>query len=102
MRISDGSSDVCSSDLRTAKPEPTPAEAERARFGLSKDNMQVMMLIRRDMLRAELMQSADCGSSLAMDFMMFTQDRQSIVRGKRVSVRVALGGRRLIQKKNHN
>jgi ParB-like chromosome segregation protein Spo0J len=62
-------------EQRMAKPEPTPAEAERARFGLSKDNMQVMMLIRRDMIRAELMQSAACGSSLAMDFMLFTQAR---------------------------
>lgn len=62
-------------EQRGAKPAPTPAEAERARFGLSKDNMQMMMLIRRDMIRAELMQSAACGSSLALDFMLFTQAR---------------------------
>ncbi|SEK03500.1 Chromosome segregation protein Spo0J, contains ParB-like nuclease domain [Sphingobium sp. AP50] len=62
-------------EQRGPKPEPTPAEAERARFGLSKDNMQVMMLIRRDMIRAELMQSASAGSSLALDFMLFTQAR---------------------------
>lgn len=60
---------------RGPKPEPTPGEAERARFGLSKDNMQVMMLIRRDMIRAELMQSACAGSSLALDFMLFSQAR---------------------------
>lgn len=63
------------SEQRGPKPEPTPAEAERARFGLSKDNMQVMMLIRRDMIRAELMHSASAGSSLALDFMLFTQAR---------------------------
>jgi ParB-like chromosome segregation protein Spo0J len=62
-------------EQRGPKPEPTPAEAERARFGLSKDNMQVKMLIRRDMIRAELMQSASAGSSLALDFMLFTQAR---------------------------
>jgi ParB-like chromosome segregation protein Spo0J len=62
-------------EQRGPKPEPTPAEAERARFGLSKDNMQVMMLIRRDMIRAELMQSASAGSSLALDFMLFSQAR---------------------------
>lgn len=62
-------------EQRGPKPEPTPAEAERARFGLSKDNMQVMMLIRRDMIRGELMQSACSGSSLALDFMLFSQAR---------------------------
>jgi ParB-like chromosome segregation protein Spo0J len=62
-------------EQRGPKPAPTPAEAERARFGLSKDNMQVMMLIRRDMIRAELMQSASAGSSLALDFMLFSQAR---------------------------
>ncbi|MCW2406923.1 ParB-like chromosome segregation protein Spo0J [Sphingobium sp. B1D7B] len=62
-------------EQRGAKAELSPAEAERARFGLSKDNMQVMMLIRRDMIRAELIQSASAGSSLALDFMLFTQAR---------------------------
>ncbi|MCW2339107.1 ParB-like chromosome segregation protein Spo0J [Sphingobium sp. B2D3A] len=60
---------------RGPKAELSPAEAERARFGLSKENMQVMMLIRRDMIRAELTQSAVAGSSLALDFMLFTQAR---------------------------
>jgi hypothetical protein len=63
------------SEPRGPKPAPTPAEAERARFGLSKDNMQVMMLIRRDMIREELMLSAANGSPLALDFMLFSQAR---------------------------
>ena len=53
----------------------TPAEAERARYGLSKDNMQVMMLIRRDMIRNELMESASTGSSLALDYLLYAQAR---------------------------
>lgn len=53
----------------------SPAEAERARCGLSKDAMQVMMLIRRDMIRNELMESASTGSPLALDFMLYSQAR---------------------------
>lgn len=58
-----------------AKADLSPPEAERARFGLSKDNMQIMMLIRRDMIRNELIASASAGSSLALDFMLYSQAR---------------------------
>lgn len=57
------------------KMPPSPAEAERARFGLSKDNMQLMMLIRRDMIREELAHSAQGGSSLALEWLLYTQAR---------------------------
>lgn len=57
------------------KSEPTPGERERARFGLSKDNMQVMMLIRRDMVRREMINSAEAGSPLVLDFLLFSQAR---------------------------
>ncbi|NMN07658.1 ParB-like chromosome segregation protein Spo0J [Novosphingobium sp. SG916] len=60
---------------RSPKAELSPQEAERARYGLSKDNMQALMLIRRDMIRAELMHSAASGSPLAIDFMLFSQAR---------------------------
>jgi len=53
----------------------SPAEEERARFGLSKDNMQAMMLIRRDMIREELFHSAAGGSTLATDWLLFSQAR---------------------------
>lgn len=46
----------------------TPAKAERGRYGLFKVAMQVMILVRRDMLKTELMQSAAAGSPLALDF----------------------------------
>lgn len=61
--------------------EPTPEEAERARYGLSKDGMQVQMLMFRDMIRDELFASAQAGSSLAMDWLLFTQAR-TILAGK--------------------
>ncbi|MCW2393510.1 ParB/RepB/Spo0J family partition protein [Sphingobium sp. B11D3A] len=62
-------------EQRGSKAPLSPAEAERARFGLSKDNMQAMMLIRRDMIRDELMHSAAVGSPLAYDFLLFSQAR---------------------------
>lgn len=63
----------------TAAPQ-TPEEAERARYGLSKDNMQGLMLMRRDMIREELFYTAASGSTLAMDWMLYSQAR-TILRG---------------------
>jgi ParB-like chromosome segregation protein Spo0J len=58
----------------------TPEEAERARYGLSKDNMQGLMLMRRDMIREELFYTAASGSTLAMDWLLYSQAR-TILRG---------------------
>src|SRR3546814_13232258 len=85
MRISDWSSDVCSSDLRgrgglrralflyAVGPRGRGAGARRGR--------------RRRARR-------DDGPGLR-------KDRKSVVEGKSVSVRVDLGGRRIIKKKKH-
>src|SRR3546814_14361213 len=71
MRISDWSSDVCSSDLATPGP--------------------VSSLHRRRCHRpASDGQRADACA-----------DRKSVVKGKSVSVRVDLGGRRIIKKNIH-
>src|SRR3546814_8622758 len=71
MRISDWSSDVCSSDLiRTAHRAIPPRRAQH--------------LLRQG--RARHRRRAH-------------QDRKSVVKGKSVSVRVDLGGRRIIKKK---
>src|SRR3546814_16438427 len=78
LRISDWSSDVCSSDLES-----------------SDVNKQALEQIRQD---------------LGLDQPLIVQygkwvwgavrDRKSVVQGKSVSVRVDLGGRRIITKKN--
>src|SRR3546814_20665063 len=92
LRISDWSSDVCSSDLqggRRRRPGargpcgapsrrrlPGPAWRRSARFGL-------------------------CGRRrlcLSKPHRHLRQDRKSLVSGKRVSVRVDCGGRRVIKK----
>src|SRR3546814_20162181 len=84
MRISDWSSDVCSSDLslrfrlaREAKavPATSAAFAEHAAEAAS------------NALKSALPKGA-------------AQDRKSVVEGKSVSVRVDLGGRRIIQQNN--
>src|SRR3546814_15107903 len=102
MRISDWSSDVCSSDLLLA--------------GLSGVSWALFCVFRlwqghaaRSVLADGCLLSATL--SLALHFWLETTvtpdviplaaavDRQSVVQGKSVSVRVDLGGRRHIKKK---
>src|SRR3546814_14371411 len=78
MRISDWSSDVCSSDLGS-----TPPRARSGR-GAARSPRQPTPRGRR----APPAPAARDGG-----------DRKSVGQGKRVSVRVYLGGRRIIKKK---
>lgn len=55
----------------------SPAELERARWGLTKDAMQAMLLLRRDMIRDQLVTTAESG--VAFDFLLYSQAR-SILR----------------------
>src|SRR3546814_14273184 len=96
MRISDWSSDVCSSDLAAL------------------DNFQIAVHAIGDAANAELLSAiADLGESYKGDRRWRIEhaqivdpadiaklDRKSVVWGKGVSVRVDLGGRRIIKKKN--
>src|SRR3546814_8030240 len=83
MRISDWSSDVCSSDLAFQRIGKRPVL-----FG----QIAVEMRGAEDILRSRF---AACGRMLDIG-----QDRKSVVSGKRVSVSVDLGGRRILKKKN--
>src|SRR3546814_11466528 len=85
MRISDWSSDVCSSDLRN---RPAMANATR------REVMPVAVAIP---MLPEKVLSPTVPSRPAVRV-----DRKSGVLGKSVSVRVDLGGRRLIKKKTDN
>src|SRR3546814_10571239 len=73
MRISDWSSDVCSSDL-TIRARSGPFDMDPA----AKDRIESIGDIDLDSIK---------------------RDRKSVVEGKSVSVRVDLGGRRIIKKK---
>src|SRR3546814_15158824 len=83
MRISDWSSDVCSSDLDQFGPAMD-------REGRDVDEMPDSRL---DRACSKLHRQFHIG-------VMQRLDRKSVVSGKSVSVRVDLGGRRIIKKKN--
>src|SRR3546814_15895239 len=90
MRMSDWSSDVCSSDLRSetwwawqARSGCVPAQREQRRLSTR--------------LSAQVARSHGAAEHSARQVMAFS-DRQSVVQGKSVSVRVDLGGRRIPKK----
>src|SRR3546814_18939270 len=91
MRISDWSSDVCSSDL-LARPRAAVDDHLARLYGVD-------LLHPGESRRADLLYvPAPGGGGSALDR---GRDRKSVVKGKSVSVRVDLGGRRII-KKNTN
>src|SRR3546814_20088700 len=110
MRISDWSSDVCSSDLRAARCDgggrsgdagrlcrrrrtrprrPRRALAGGAARGAPRGQRRA---------RARLSGRAGTGGGMGREC-RGARDRKSAVEGKSVSVRVDLGGRRIIKKK---
>src|SRR3546814_14910934 len=90
VRISDWSSDVCFSDLRHA------LLVERQDVGAGLGLQQVVGVLHPfgDAFEGEHLAEPVLGDE-ALDV-----DRKSVVTGKRVSVRVDLGGRRCIKKKS--
>src|SRR3546814_12794883 len=91
MRISDWSSDVCSSDLDLLHPG-TGVLLGRLLAGASG-----RLHGRFDLLGGAVGVLAD-----KLDRHGAGEDRKSVVSGKSVSVRVVLGGRRLIKKTTEN
>src|SRR3546814_6796312 len=93
MRISDWSSDVCSSDLfegdevpeALAAPTLAPGDTGYARYTSGYFRGARPGLVLRPKTPAEVQDAVD---------------RKSVVAGKSVSVRVDPGGRRIIKKKN--
>src|SRR3546814_7617512 len=87
MRISDWSSDVCSSDLASISRFSAGTLASAMRRASRSD-----LVARTPVL--PLSGPSDAGS--------VARDRKSVVEGKSVSVRVDLGGRRNIKLKNRH
>src|SRR3546814_14678692 len=112
MRISDWSSDVCSSDLywswlrivvRSSAPfsPEAPVKGCTMNCALPVGVFQTLCeapTVRRKppFLRTRLLKSRKSGKTASMASRI---DRKSVVKGKRVSVRVDFGGRRIIKKK---
>src|SRR3546814_12130389 len=98
MRISDWSSDVCSSDLETdQKPAP---DANISAIALDTGQAPPVIGVAPPMQAAAA--PADEPSSpqpvQAVRTEIAAEDRKSVVQGKRVSVPVANGARRILQK----
>src|SRR3546814_19243157 len=101
MRISDWSSDVCSSDLVTQKHKPLSTIQVNGPIPAA----QARSIIEESLREAILDGRLPCGTALRQQeladlFGVSRIGRKSVVEGKSVSVRVDLGGRRLVKKKN--
>src|SRR3546814_14279965 len=98
MRISDWSSDVCSSDLvRVARSIDAP-QWPKLRIATT---ASVMLGIFSVVLAKFQRQLPEFAFELTTGDKATQIDRKSVVEGKSVSVSVDLGGRRLIQKKTN-
>src|SRR3546814_14721654 len=101
MRISDWSSDVCSSDL---VPERHPLGCDAhpkylgPRYGLSSCPI---LGVGGSTSPSSSMTGAEI-AAMRSRWMRFHADRKSVVSGESVSVRVVLGGRRIIQKNKYH
>src|SRR3546814_14646149 len=93
MRISDWSSDVCSSDLRWRPTSPLPVVSSAIRSALpgwrARDNAASEAIAQRSVSSGEKKELKRNG------------DRKSVVEGKRGAVRGDLGGLRRIKKNNN-
>src|SRR3546814_11394090 len=107
MRISDWSSDVCSSDL-ALHIHPFPADLENAhlmhgRLGFHEPGVRILIVNRaaeRNRVAGVIVQAARRIAVFMQVSQRYLPDRKSVVSGKRGSVRLDLGGRRTIKKKN--
>src|SRR3546814_16911088 len=108
MRISDWSSDVCSSDLFAAQlREHRGAVVDKGagvlRAGFGRQNFELLAAgkVRRllqPLQQAEGQRAEDVEADLAVG-LAGPQDRKRVVEGQSVPLRVELGGRRTIQQK---
>src|SRR3546814_13683748 len=96
MRISDWSSDVCSSDLR-ANQNLHDCVLHRSAAGQIQQRTNVMH--DTDQTDEKTRDATDAPAEKATEAKDAELDRTSVVSGKSVSVRVDLGGRRTIEKK---
>src|SRR3546814_11299756 len=97
MRISDWSSDVCSSDLDPVHAGTLNVEAPiRVRVTAAGADTAIADIAR---LMGEAAQGKSRYVRIADRAARYYADRKSVVEGKSVSVRVDIGGRRIIKKK---
>src|SRR3546814_15930020 len=93
MRISDWSSDVCSSDLKRAQAAAEIKKDIKLSAGISDHDYDVRI--------AAISKTLSAGAKVRVIVRLEShrQDRKSVVEGKSESVRVVIGGRRSSKKK---
>src|SRR3546814_12250175 len=106
MRMCDWSSDVCSSDLPWRLSAGTPASGRFRVAGPTKRSFNGCEMRRSNVAEARRWNSTlraafHLVSGIRRPANSYSQDRQSAVQGKSVSVRIDHGGRRAIKKKQH-
>src|SRR3546814_15292765 len=107
MRISDWSSDVCSSDLDCQEPHRDIGRLEKPFDVDHRREPDAVLPQRMELEHQSLIEKAGVGGESEVGaagngingFAEGAQDRKSVVQGKSVSVRVDIGGRRIIKKK---
>src|SRR3546814_13554131 len=104
MRISDWSSDLCSSDLFRFQPGPN-FWRRSLDFGAISDIQEISQRIRDHHAQGQKFGpgwNLKRGRGGIREVEFHAQDRKSVVQGKSVLARVALGGRRIIKKKKRD
>src|SRR3546814_12406194 len=106
MRISDWSSDVCSSDLAECAAGwlNRRENGSRSCHGFTRmTRMTRMTRIKKKKEKKHAMdgRTVQLPGSVLIRVIRVNPDRKSVGEGKSVSVRVDLGGRRIIKKKNN-
>src|SRR3546814_15171090 len=101
MRISDWSSDLCSSYLDLSPGYPCLLKNAELRIHPGKDNLEAARKCVNQMLAADPDSADALAAAVFVNYGLSAADpdRKSVVEGKSVSVRVDLGGRRIIKKK---
>src|SRR3546814_17447563 len=105
MRISDWSSDVCSSDLACGEREGPAKREGEGRSALAPHHLAILHHLPAGIVAdavGELGGVGDVPDHEVGGLAGLQGDRKSVVEGKRVSVRVYLGGRRIRKKKKQN
>src|SRR3546814_12144904 len=105
MRISDWSSDVCSSDLLAHKAMEEAADKTALEYGLAWVRPTLGNYVSHDLIEGLgrlPCEPAPMTEQEAQELGELEADRKSVVKGKSVSVSVDLGGRRILKKNTHN
>src|SRR3546814_18058428 len=102
MRMSDWSSDVCSSDLANALLAPQSIALIGASSDPKKNTSRPLRFMQQHGYTGAIYPINPSSTEILGVKAYPSVDRKSVVQGKSVSVRVDLGGRRILNKNSNN